>query len=176
MDDIKLSKKLSFKLRHDPTTMMDEHGWASVKDMLTELRINKTQLDHIIETNNKKRFEYDSTGKKIRARQGHSLADIDLGYEPKEPPEFLYHGTASRFMDSIYKEGLKRMDRHHVHLSEDYETALKVGQRHGKPVVLKILAQDMAKEGFKFFKTDNNVWLVDEVPSKFFTVDYGAKT
>lgn len=161
---VKLSKKISYILRHNPGSIpMDRQGWVEVQTLLLELRIDKRTLDHIVETNNKKRFEYDEAGKKIRARQGHSL-DIEHGYEPVTPPEFLYHGTARHLLGVLYKEGIKKMKRHHVHLSPDKETAIKVGQRHGKPVVLKVHAELMHQEGTQFYRTDNNVWLVNYIP------------
>ena len=146
---------------------MDRQGWVDVQTLLLELRIDKRTLDHIVETNSKKRFEYDESGKKIRARQGHSL-DIEHGYEPAEPPDKLYHGTARHLMGVLYSEGIKKMRRHHVHLSPDRETAVKVGQRHGKPVVLTVDAKSMREEGVVFYHTDNDVWLVDYVPPNRF--------
>ena len=35
-----------------------------------------------------------------------------------------------------------RLTRQFVHISPDNETAVKVGSRHGKPVILKIRARD----------------------------------
>jgi len=161
---VKLSKRLSKILRHEPGDIpIDRQGWVAVKDILGRFKIDRMLLDRIVAENNKKRFEYDEGGSKIRARQGHSI-DIEHGYEPAVPPNHLYHGTAQHLLGVLYKEGLKRMRRHHVHLSEDLETAVKVGQRHGKPVVITIAAKAMYDDGIKFYHTDNNVWLVDYVP------------
>ena len=135
--------------------------------------LTKELLDEIVDTNDKRRFEYSEDGWNIRARQGHSV-DVDLGYIPKQAPDFLYHGTAERFIPAIRANGLNKRKRHHVHLSKDHGTAVKVGQRHGKPFVLKIDCQAMKKDGYDFFETDNNVWLVDDVPAKY--IDFNWNT
>jgi len=123
-------------------------------------------LDEVVADNNKKRFEYNADKTQIRASQGHS-APVDLGYTPSTPPEFLYHGTTSRFVDAIRATGLQKMRRHAVHLSQDAMTAVDVGQRHGRPVVLKVLAKDMCDAGLTFTKSTNNVWLTDNVPAEY---------
>jgi putative RNA 2'-phosphotransferase len=123
-------------------------------------------LDHIVATNPKKRFAFNEDRTKIRASQGHSIT-IDLGYEPQSPPEILYHGTASRHLDSIFKSGLQKQSRHHVHLSDNFQTAETVGQRHGKPTVLHVSSAKMEQDGFLFFKSENGVWLTDEVPPRY---------
>lgn len=99
--------------------------------------------------------------------QGHSTEAVAIEREPQQPPEFLYHGTATRFLDSILAEGLRPGERHHVHLSEDVSTATAVGQRYGKPVVLKIKARRMHRQGFMFFQADNGVWLSGLIPAQF---------
>jgi len=104
---------------------------------------------------------------KIRANQGHSIKQIDLNFEPKLPPEILYHGTTHKFVSLIEKEGLKKMKRQHVHLSRTEETAIKVGSRRGVPVVLSIKALEMFKDGISFYKSKNGVWLTDHVPAKY---------
>lgn len=168
----KRSKFLSLILRHKPEEIglsLDKNGWANVKLLLSKAKMSMTELEEIVETNNKKRFEFNENKTKIRARQGHSIK-IDLGYEEKEPPEFLYHGTATRFIEPIYKDGLSKMNRHAVHLSKDFETAINVGQRHGKPIVLLIYAQKMHKDGHKFYLTGNDVWYTDHVPTKYLAI------
>jgi putative RNA 2'-phosphotransferase len=151
-------------LRHDPGDLpIDRQGWVPVKDLMAKVGIDRNTMDKVVENNNKKRFEYDEAGTKIRARQGHSI-EVEHGYEPAMPPDELYHGTARHILGVLYKEGLKKMRRHHVHLSPDTETAVKVGQRHGKPVVLVVDAKKMHEEGAVFYHTDNDVWLVDYVP------------
>jgi putative RNA 2'-phosphotransferase len=167
----KESKFLSYVLRHHPDRLglkLDRAGWVSVIDLLRALRENKTpmkwsMLKKVVRANDK-RFEFSEDGEHIRASQGHSL-DVDLNYEAKTPPDLLYHGTAERFLPDIRKEGLQKRSHHHVHLSADKETARNVGQRHGKPVVLPVLAGLM--ENHEFFLSTNGVWLVSDVPTDF---------
>ena len=168
---IKISKFLYLLLRHKPETIgltLDQQGWAEI-DILIDLlhkqgtKINRLMLEEIVANDNKQRFSFNQDKSKIRANQGHSLK-VDLALEPKQPPEYLFHGTATRFIESIAIQGLQKQKRHHVHLSSDESTAIKVGQRHGKPVVLKIYAQKMSDAGFTFFLSDNQVWLTDTVP------------
>ena len=119
--------------------------------------------------NDKQRFEFNADRTRIRARQGHSVA-VDLGYEAAIPPAVLYHGTATRFLESILAQGLIKCDRQHVHLSTNQDTMLAVGMRHGKPVLLSIDAQQMHADGHKFFLTGNQVWLTAHVPAKYLMV------
>ncbi|MFZ5756303.1 MAG: RNA 2'-phosphotransferase [Pseudomonadota bacterium] len=167
-----VSKFLSYVLRHEPQAIgitLDSEGWADI-DALIEgasksgKSITRELIQQVVETSDKKRFTISDKGERIRAAQGHSTSSVDVTYPEKVPPEFLYHGTATRFLDSILKEGLKPGDRHYVHLSEDEQTAIVVGQRYGKPVVLKIEALRMYRQGFKFFQAENSVWLVNFVP------------
>src|SRR5205085_6970174 len=123
-------------------------------------QFGREDLLHVVATSDKKRFSLSNDGQRIRAAQGHSVT-VELGLSPQEPPPVLYHGTATRFVDSILSEGLKPQNRQQVHLSIDETTARRVGQRHGKPVILKIEARRMYAEGFKFFLADNGVWLTD---------------
>ncbi len=124
------------------------------------------QLKHIVATSDKKRFALSDDGLRIRASQGHSL-EVDLQYEPQAPPELLYHGTATRFLDGIRQNGLMRMERHDVHLSAETKVTLQVGERHGKPVLLIIRAGEMHKAGHVFRRSANGVWLVNHVPVEF---------
>ncbi len=173
-NNIKLGKFLSFILRHKPDTIgieLDNHGWADVTQLIEKLnktakKIDLDTLKEVVETDNKQRFSFNANFDKIRANQGHSIK-IDLDYLPQQPPEFLYHGTAERFVKSILETGIEKKNRHHVHLSSDTETALKVGQRHGKPFIFKVLAQEMFNDGYTFYLSDNSVWLTDEVPVKY---------
>lgn len=100
----------------------------------------------MVADNDKQRFSFDETGSRIRANQSHS-AEVDLQPKELEPPERLFHGTVAKFVDAIRAEGLRKMNRHDVHLSKDVETATKVGQRRGKPVILVIESARMAAEG-----------------------------
>jgi putative RNA 2'-phosphotransferase len=173
-ETIRTSKFLSLVLRHEPKRIglkLGDAGWIGVDELLHAanqhgVSLTLDQLKHIVATSDKKRFAFSNDGLRIRASQGHSI-DVDLQYEPQTPPEWLYHGTAMRFLDSIRKEGLKRMDRHDVHLSAETKTTLQVGGRHGKPVLLIIRAGDMHRAGFVFRCSANGVWLVDHVPPQF---------
>jgi len=177
-----LSKYVSYVLRHRPENAgltLQPGGWVTVDSLISgvnanlrpkrvgdrrdETALTKELLDEIIETNNKKRFEYSPDGTRIRARQGHSV-EIDLGLKEKTPPDVLYHGTGADTVDKIRESGIKKMNRHHVHLSADVETAVSVGSRHGKPVVFEVAAKHMHDIGYQFYHTANGVWLVDSVP------------
>lgn len=177
MNLTKLSKKMSFLLRHstDPLFIDLNGGWADVDVIIKELRkrapeFNKATLEQIVVADEKGRYSFDETHTKIRANQGHSIPDVVLDMEQPEPPEFLYHGTATRFLDSIMSEGLKPMNRQFVHISPDYETALKVGSRHGKPVVLTFRAKDFVNDGYNLFLSTNGVWQAKYVPVKYISV------
>lgn len=167
-----ISKFLSLILRHKPEKIgltLDENGWATISDILekSKLRFSFEELDEIVATNDKQRFSFNLDKTKIRANQGHSLKTIDLDLKPETPPAFLYHGTVLKFIPEIKLHGLKKMSRQHVHLSKDRDTAIKVGSRRGKPVILSIRTLDMQKEGHQFFMSENGVWLTDAVPPMF---------
>ena len=168
------SKFLSYVLRHRPDSIgltLDEGGWAEVSDLLARAAekgrvISIEHLRKVVRENDKQRFSFDEDGKRIRANQGHSIP-IDLGLEPRVPPEVLFHGTASRFVSAIREQGLVSRSRQHVHLSLDRETATKVGGRHGKPVILTIRASRMHGDGHVFFLSENGVWLTERVPARY---------
>ena len=172
----KVSKYLSFLLRHQPQAIglnLDEQGWASVDELIaktTDFELNDDLLKLVVETNDKQRFALDVAARRIRANQGHSI-DVDLALEPITPPDVLLHGTADRFIDSIMSEGLTKKKRHHVHLSEFESVACAVGRRYGKLVLLKIDAKTMHQDGYQFFRSANNVWLVDSVPNIYISLD-----
>ncbi|WP_205323601.1 RNA 2'-phosphotransferase [Glycomyces sp. YM15] len=167
---VKVSKYLSRHLRHDPGRIgieLDEHGWVEVEVLLKALadrnfHVTRDELDAVVALNDKQRFAVRDG--KIRANQGHTV-DVDLDLTPVAPPPVLYHGTTGGFVGTIREEGIKSMNRHHVHLSPDRETAVKVGSRRGKPVVLVIDAARMAGAGHAFYKSENGVWLTDHVPA-----------
>lgn len=170
----KISKLLSYVLRHRPDEYgltLSADGWVAVDELLAALNsrgkgVSLDTLKHVVAENDKQRFAFNEDGSLIRAQQGHSV-DVDLQYEPQSPPDVLYHGTVERFLDSIHQQGLLKGARHHVHLSADTPTALNVGSRRGKPVLLEVDARQMADDGFAFFRTGNGVWLVDHVPPKY---------
>jgi putative RNA 2'-phosphotransferase len=168
------SRFLSLVLRHKPETIgiqLDENGWVSVDILLKKMntfgkKIDFKSLENMVETNNKKRFAFNEDKTKIRANQGHSIK-VKLGYEAQKPPKILFHGTASRFVESILRTGLEKRNRHHVHLSKDKDTAINVGSRHGKPVIFEVMAEEMYENGSEFFISQNGVWLTDNVPSEY---------
>lgn len=171
---IRISKFLSLVLRHQPETIdltLDSQGWTSIEDLLQKMQaagflLDRILLQQVVDTNNKKRFAISEDGAKIRASQGHSI-EVDLGYAEASPPSILYHGTAEKNIASILTEGLHKRSRQHVHLSADKQTAIQVGQRHGKPVVLEVLADRMHNDGYKFYFSANGVWLTDAVPAVY---------
>ena len=173
-ETVRTSKFLSLILRHEPQRVglqLDSAGWVDVNLLLTAVNENGVsltfdQLKEVVETNPKKRFALSEDGLRIRASQGHSL-EVDLEYQPQTPPEYLYHGTAIRFVDSIRREGLQRMQRHDVHLSAETAVTVQVGARHGKPVLLTIRAGEMHRAGHLFRRSTNGVWLVPHVPAQF---------
>ncbi len=171
---VKLSKFLSYILRHNPDMLdleMDTAGWVNINALVEKVRKRDKSITHneimtVVELNGKKRFSISVDNYFIRANQGHTVK-VELGYEAVEPPTFLFHGTVQRYLDSIRKKGLDKKGRHHVHLSPDVETAAIVGKRKGEPVILKIKAKEMYTNNYKFFCTDNNVWLTVGVPLEY---------
>lgn len=169
-----ISKFLSFILRHSPETIgleLDENGWADVDDLISKCSkdgntLNMELLEFVVENNDKKRFVFNEDKTKIRASQGHSIS-VELDLAETEPSDYLYHGTVGKFLENIRKEGLQKMSRQHVHLSKDKETAIKVGSRRGISQILTIRSGEMYKDGFKFYLSENNVWLTDQVPIKY---------
>jgi putative RNA 2'-phosphotransferase len=193
MSTVRLSKFLSLVLRHDPARIgitLDDAGWTDVSALLTAaakhgVKLTRDQLVELVASSDKQRFALSPDGARIRANQGHSV-DIDLQLAQATPPDLLYHGTALALLPGIRAGGLVRGKRHHVHLSPDTATATKVGARRGAPVLLTIRAGDMAAAGHAFYRSANNVWLVDRVPPEFInfkgprgsgaTLTRGAKT
>ncbi len=165
MYDIKISRKISFLLRHKKG-YTDDKGYALVSKLIEDVSITYDDLCRIVKEDDKKRYFFSEDCKYIRASQGHSTG-VNLELKEAIPPDILYHGTADRFLKSISKEGIKKMSRDYVHLSADKETAYKVGSRHGKPVLLVINARQMVKDGVKFFVSENGVWLVEDVETKY---------
>lgn len=169
-----VSKFLSLVLRHSPETIglrLDENGWADVGELIEKCSkngnsLNMELLEYVVENNDKKRFAFNEDKAKIRASQGHSIS-VELNLSEAEPSEFLFHGTVDKSLESIQKEGLQKMSRQHVHLSKDRETATKVGSRRGVPQILTVRSGEMFKDGFKFYLSENNVWLTDQVPAKY---------
>lgn len=172
----KRSKFLSLVLRHKPEKIgitLNKAGWTSVLELLKAVKkygmiMKLSDLEFIVENNDKKRFAFSEDNKMIRANQGHSV-EVDLKYKEVAPPNTLYHGTIGKFVrNDIIKSGLKKMNRHHVHLSDDFNTATEIGKRRGIPTVLTVNSGLMYNNGFKFYLSDNGVWLTDHVPPKYF--------
>ncbi|WP_020560758.1 RNA 2'-phosphotransferase [Thiofilum flexile] len=174
-EKIRKGKFLSLILRHEPSKInltLDQEGWAAVTELLAQLAkhqhaLTREELEEIVATNNKKRYSFNQDHTKIRANQGHSLTHIDLGLVPQIPPKVLYHGTATRFLGSILEQGLVKGSRQHVHLSSEPSTARKVGMRHGNPVILRVDAEQMQRDGGVFYCSENGVWLTDHVPVQY---------
>lgn len=166
-----VSKFLSKHLRHEPEALgltLEPGGWVTIDDVLAgaaraRFPITRDELDEVVRRCDKQRFAVDETGTRIRANQGHST-EVDLQLEPAEPPPELFHGTADRNVETVLRDGLSKMARHHVHLSPDTDTARKVGGRHGRPVILVVDAARMRADGHVFFRSANGVWLVEHVP------------
>ena len=168
----KLSVFVSLILRHKPEVInisLDKEGYANVNELIDGInasgrKITMEILEDIVNTDDKCRYSFNENKTKIRANQGHSVK-VDVGLREVNPPKVLYHGTADRNLDSILNFGIKKGSRLYVHLSDNLETATKVGKRHGNPCVLQVNAERMSKDGYKFYLSDNGVWLVDFVPN-----------
>lgn len=178
MNITKDSRYLSYLLRHHPESInltLDDKGWANIRELIEKSKdtFNMEYLEEIVRTDEKQRYSFNEDKTKIRANQGHSI-NVNPDLKEEVPPEFLYHGTALRFLDAIQKEGIKKQSRSYVHLSSDEQTAKKVGSRHGEPVILIIRAKEMYNEGNKFYKSENGVWLTDYVEPKYFIKKEGG--
>lgn len=171
---VKVSKYLAKHLRHQPERLgleLEPGGWVRVDHLLAacaahRFPVSREELERVVAENDKRRYSFDETRTRIRANQGHTV-EVDLGLVTVEPPALLFHGTVERSVDAILAGGLRPMGRHHVHLSADVETALRVGSRRGKPVVFEVDAAGMVAAGHEFYLSDNGVWLTDEVPSNY---------
>ncbi len=175
-DDISLGRFISLVLRHHPEAInitLDKEGWADTRELLdginaTGRRIDMTALERIVRENNKQRYSFNADKSKIRANQGHSIP-VDIKMRQVTPPDRLYHGTSETNLPLIKESGIKKMSRLYVHLSYDVETAVTVGSRHGKPVVLIIDTAAMVKDGYTFMLSDNGVWQSQDIPFKYVT-------
>ncbi len=175
---VNLSRFLSMILRHKPQVIgikLDKNGWCSVNELLLKMNsygknITIEDLNKIVTTDNKQRYSFSEDMKSIRANQGHSIY-VELDLKEYSPPSILYHGTVDRFIDNIKDKGLLKMSRQYVHLSEDIKTAEKVGNRRGKAIILQIEAGRMNRDGFKFYLSENGVWLTDYVPREYIVIE-----
>lgn len=173
----RFSRFLSLVLRHKPEEIditLDKAGWTNIAVLIKKCKsryiVSRQDIEQVVQNDTKGRYSISDDGLYIRANQGHSVK-VDLGYNEKEPPEFLFHGTATRFLDSIMKHGLNAMKRHAVHLSDDRETAVSVGERHGDPIVLIVAAKWMYELGYKFHISANGVWLTQNVLPEFLSLE-----
>jgi putative RNA 2'-phosphotransferase len=177
VDVVRVSKRLSYVLRHRPASVgltLDAAGWVDVGELLSALAahglvLSRAELDQVVATNDKRRFALDETGGRIRASQGHSLP-VALGYPAQTPPDVLFHGTPVGNVAGILAGGLRPGRRHAVHLSPDVATARTVGERRGRATVLRIDAAGMTAAGASFTQSANGVWLVDAVPPQYLSV------
>ena len=166
-------KFMAFILRHHPEAIgmkLDEHGWARTEDLIGWIAKSRPfdmqMLEEIVRTDSKQRYSFNEDKTLIRANQGHSIP-VDVELEQKTPPDVLWHGTGEKYVESISKIGLIPKSRLYVHLSKDYETAITVGSRHGKPVVYRVNVKQMAEDGYQFYLSVNGVWLTKEVPVQY---------
>lgn len=169
----KTSKFISLILRHKPEVIgisLDEHGWANVDELIAGVskthELDMALLEEIVRTDEKQRYSFNQDKTLIRANQGHSIP-VDVELPERRPPEYLYHGTAEKYVSSIEAQGLLPQSRLYVHLTDDYGTAIKVGQRHGRVVVYQVSSQAMHRDGYKFFYSVNGVWLTKAVPVQY---------
>ena len=179
----RISKFMSLVLRHKPQTIgieLDEAGWVDIDTLVTAMNqhpggrgVTRDKLLQVVADNDKQRFCLSDDGQRIRARQGHSV-EVALGLQPATPPEHLLHGTPQQNVAPIRESGLRKMNRNHVHLHAERETAQAVGARRGKPVLLSVRSGEMHRDGHEFFVTGNNVWLTDHVPSEY--IDFPTKS
>ncbi len=172
-DEKSTSKYLSLILRHHPEVIgiqLDEHGWADVSELIEGIRRTRLfdydLLEKIVAEDEKQRYSFNEDRTLIRANQGHSIP-VDVELEKKNPPEVLWHGTGEKSVESILEQGLLPMSRLYVHLSSDFDTAVKVGRRHGRPVVFEVAAGKMQKDGYDFYQSVNGVWLTKSVPAVY---------
>jgi len=168
---LNIGRKISYLLRHNNENLeMDAQGWVDVKTLLIKLKIDKLTLNEIVLTNDKQRFVYNEDGSKIRANQGHSLEFVNIDFPESIPPKILFHGTKKENIKDIYLKGLKKMSRKYIHLSDNKSTARNVGLRHSKneePIILIIDTEKMYQDGYKFYISENKVWLTDYIPSEY---------
>ncbi len=177
MSDHKTSKFISLILRHKPETIgitLDEHGWAVVEDLINGVKkthhLDMETLERIVAEDEKQRYSFNEDHTLIRANQGHSIL-VDVELPEVVPPDVLYHGTGLKYKDSIDAQGLIPKSRLYVHLSGDVETAIKVGRRHGKPVIYTVNAAAMHADGYTFYRSVNGVWLTKRVPREYLYIN-----
>lgn len=167
------SRYISLILRHKPETIgitLDEHGWANVDELIAGVSrthpLTMKLLQEIVRTDEKQRYSFNEDKTLIRANQGHSIS-VDVELPELKPPAILYHGTGQKYVESIERQGLLPKSRLYVHLSTDKDAAVKVGKRHGVPVVYMVQAEKMFADGHLFYCSVNGVWLTKKVPIEY---------
>lgn len=163
------SRKLSYLLRHDCNYCYEVDGWRLVSDLVDNHSFSLEEIGQIVRHDTKGRFELNDDKTKVRALYGHSIK-VDMALSNDAPPEFLYHGTATKYISSIENLGLLPRSRQYVHLTENARTAEKTGLRHGEPVVLKVLSHLMFQDGYNFHSLSNGVWLTEKVPVRYIEI------
>jgi|SRR6185312_9052001 len=169
----KLSKKMSYALRHHPEEFgltLGLEGNVPLDRLAEALGRTVEEIMEVVTTpSDKVRFIVHGAGTLfIKAAQGHSV-DVDLNLPTVEPPDMLFHGTHTAVLSEIFDTGLSKMKRTHVHLSETTAAAVEVGARRGKPVLIQVNALQAHKDGIRFYRADNGVWLSDDIPAKYLT-------
>lgn len=173
----KVEKLLTIVLRHRPQSVsatIDQEGWASIREIVAgapvDVGLTEARLLEVVRSSPKHRFELSEDATRVRARQGHSIP-VKLGLTPRKPPRILLHGTSLAALEAIREQGLIPGFRNHVHLTTSRDVAEEVARRHGSPCVICVDAAAMHAEGYEFFRTSNDVWLVAGVPPLFIEVN-----
>jgi putative RNA 2'-phosphotransferase len=167
---VKVSRYMSYLLRHNPENLkIDRYGFVSLNELVKKLKeryqVDKKFILEIVEKSDRKRFEI--VEDKIRALYGHTIP-VDLELEEDKAVKVLYHGTTPDAASKILKVGLKPMKRKWVHLSPTVMIAKEVGlRRTRKPVILKINAEAARKNGVRFYKASDRVYLCKELSPKY---------
>lgn len=183
----KISTFLCQLLRHNPEKAnieLNEEGWTSVPILVSninefckrDLKKNKLEqlfLQDIIDifyADKKHRYFKIGDFDFIRCDQGHSHPSVKIKYDRIKLEHDIFHGTATKFIDSIMQEGLLPQKRQYVHLSKDRETAVTVGKRHSgteEPVILRIKKDTP----IDFFITGNGVYHALAIPPEFLHIE-----
>ena len=169
----KVSKYMSYLLRHNPENLkMDRHGFVDLDKLLEKLnerfQIDKQFTLEVVEKSERKRFEI--VENKIRALYGHTIP-TKLKLKEDKATKIFYHGTTPKAASEILRAGLKPMKRRWVHLSPTLEIATEVGWRRTKsPVILEINAEAARKNGLRFYKATNKVYLCDGILPKYIQI------
>jgi len=170
-EKIRLSKYVSFLLRHNPEDLeMDGDGFVDLDELVSKVRrrypiVDRKFLIEIADESERKRFEI--VENKIRALYGHTVP-VHIQFKEDKQIARLFHGTTPQAARQILKSGLQPMRRRWVHLSPTDEIAREVGKRRTKnPVVLVIDASEARSSGIKYFRATDKVYVCKHVPAKY---------